>query len=72
VSDSAWNSSLANHTRWWLLALVLAASAAFGQEGQPNDFDNAEPLRPLVRDFAKNTLRDQKDIWTSPFHMTRP
>jgi membrane-associated phospholipid phosphatase len=57
------------------LALVLAAiSAASGQEPRDagvRDFENTEALRPLASGFAKNFLLDQKEIWTSPFHMTR-
>src|SRR5216683_442919 len=30
-----------------------------------------EPLKPLGKKFAKNFLLDQKEIWTSPFHMKR-
>ena len=30
-----------------------------------------EPLRPLGKKFAWNFLLDQRDIWTSPFHMKR-
>ena len=30
-----------------------------------------EPLKPLGKKFVKNILLDQKDIWTSPFHMKR-
>jgi membrane-associated phospholipid phosphatase len=49
-----------------LLAPVLVAiSAAYGQE--PGD----EALKPLATGFAKNILLDQKEIWTSPFRMTR-
>ena len=31
----------------------------------------SEPLKPLGRKFVKNLLLDQKEIWTSPFHMKR-
>jgi hypothetical protein len=31
----------------------------------------AESLKPLGKKFVKNFLLDQKDIWTSPFHMKR-
>jgi hypothetical protein len=30
-----------------------------------------EPLKPLGKKIFKNILLDQKDIWTSPFHMKR-
>jgi membrane-associated phospholipid phosphatase len=66
VSDSTWSSKLVKQSRWLLLAPVLAAIfAAYGQE--PSD----EALKPLATGFAKNILLDQKEIWTSPFHMTR-
>src|SRR5664280_1177184 len=66
MSDSAWSSKLARPSRWLLLAPVLAAiSAASGQE--PPD----EALKPLATRFARNIFKDQKAIWTSPFHMTR-
>jgi membrane-associated phospholipid phosphatase len=31
----------------------------------------AEPLKPLGKKFVKNIWLDQKEIWTSPFHMKR-
>ena len=33
--------------------------------------DDTESLKPLVFKLSKNILMDQKDIWTSPFHMNR-
>ncbi|PYT29244.1 MAG: hypothetical protein DMG58_16655 [Acidobacteria bacterium] len=62
------------------LALGLAAQA----QTSPNDSSDSltarkearystetEPLKPLGKKFVKNLLLDQKDIWTSPFHMKR-
>jgi membrane-associated phospholipid phosphatase len=33
--------------------------------------DETESLKPLATKLARNILMDQKDIWTSPFHMNR-
>src|SRR5678815_129109 len=33
--------------------------------------EETEPAKPLLRKFAINVWMDQKDIWTSPFHMNR-
>jgi len=33
--------------------------------------DETESLKPLTTKLARNILMDQKDIWTSPFHMNR-
>jgi membrane-associated phospholipid phosphatase len=75
MSDSTWSSRLARRSRWLLLAPVLVAiSAASGQEPRDagvQDSENTEAVRPLARGFVKNIFRDQKEIWTSPFHMTR-
>ena len=47
---------------WSLLACVLVAvPSAFAQDPPPES----------ARDFAKDILHDQKQIWTSPFRMTR-
>jgi membrane-associated phospholipid phosphatase len=32
---------------------------------------DTEPLKPLGKKFVKNLWLDQKDMWTSPFHMKR-
>jgi membrane-associated phospholipid phosphatase len=75
MSDSIWSSRLAKQARWLLLAPVLAAvSAASGQEPRNawlQDYEDTGALRPLAKGLAKNLLLDQKEIWTSPFHMTR-
>jgi membrane-associated phospholipid phosphatase len=33
--------------------------------------DDTESFKPLVTKLTRNILMDQKDIWTSPFHMNR-
>jgi membrane-associated phospholipid phosphatase len=33
--------------------------------------EETERAKPLMRKFVVNVLMDQKDIWTSPFHMNR-
>jgi PAP2 superfamily len=33
--------------------------------------EDTESLKPLATKLARNILMDQKDIWTSPFHMNR-
>ena len=57
-----------------LVCLLLAASAAFpwgaGAAGGDRT-EEAESLRPLVKRLARNIGQDQKQIWTSPFHITR-
>jgi membrane-associated phospholipid phosphatase len=68
-----------------LLACFLASNfAAWAQTGAPDASSSlltsreeacysseTEPLKPLGKKFVKNFLLDQKDIWTSPFHMKR-
>jgi membrane-associated phospholipid phosphatase len=75
MSDSTWIWSFVRQARWLLLAPALVVvSAASGQEpadaGAQAAEKAAEPA-PLAKEFAKNVLRDQKALWTSPFHMTR-
>ncbi len=33
--------------------------------------DETESIKPLARKLTRNILMDQKEIWTSPFHMSR-
>jgi len=57
-----------------LVCLLVAASAAFPQgTGAAGDgrTDETESLKPLVERLARNIGQDQKQIWTSPFHITR-
>jgi membrane-associated phospholipid phosphatase len=42
-------------------ALTAREDAAYSTE--------SEPAKPLVKKFVRNVLLDQKEIWTSPFHM---
>jgi membrane-associated phospholipid phosphatase len=75
MSDSTWSSMLGRQARWLLLAPVLVAiSAVSGQEPRDaavQDSEKTEAPGPLAGGFAKSILLDQKEIWTSPFHMTR-
>jgi membrane-associated phospholipid phosphatase len=75
MSHSTCSSRHAKQARWLLLApVLLAVSAASAQEpgyASAQGPEETEALRPFARGFAKNVLRDQKVIWTSPFHMTR-
>ncbi len=50
---------------WWLVCLAMIP-AACAQPGPAANAD-AEPLKGL----PGNVLRDQKAIWTSPFHIKR-
>jgi len=56
-----------------LLAVVL--STAIDAHAQtlpsPSPEPAASPLPSLESEFFKNVLRDQKAIWTSPFHLER-
>ncbi len=67
-----------------LVACHLATGLAAQAQTSPNDASTpltpreearysteTEPLKPLGKKFVKNFLLDQKDIWTSPFHMKR-
>jgi membrane-associated phospholipid phosphatase len=47
-------------TRSWLLVCALAVPALFAQD-----------VHNSVNELAKNIVLDQKQIWTSPFRMTR-
>src|SRR5438477_9811270 len=62
-----------------LLTLLLALNLASVTEAQtslsPREeslySSETEDLKPLGKKFVKNLLLDQKDIWTSPFHVKR-
>jgi membrane-associated phospholipid phosphatase len=67
-----------------LVACCLASGLAAQAQTSPSDASSSltsreeacystetEPLKPLGKKFVKNFLLDQKDIWTSPFHMKR-
>ena len=53
---------------------ILCAFAAHAQDDKRDDiFYASDTERPVVlaKKFVRNTLIDQKEIWTSPFHMRR-
>jgi membrane-associated phospholipid phosphatase len=61
---------------WSLACALLTVPAVFAQdarqamEGAP-PADQTGPPRDSAKDIAKNVVLDQKQIWTSPFRMTR-
>src|SRR6185503_16641841 len=55
-----------------LLFLLATGFVAQAQTpAAPAPTPTAAPTRSLEREFFKNILRDQKAIWTSPFHLAR-
>lgn len=49
-----------------------SAATAPADKRDPNVYlSNVTPKRSFVRKFTTNFFFDQKEIWTSPFHMTR-
>jgi len=72
------------HVAAFLVVCWLASGLASQAQTNPSDASTSltareearystetESLKPLGKKFAKNLLLDQKDIWTSPFHMKR-
>ncbi|HYJ47509.1 MAG TPA: phosphatase PAP2 family protein [Pyrinomonadaceae bacterium] len=60
------------HLASTLLALIFIAAGAFAQTTpapSPSPVPQAQPAPE--RQFFKNILRDQRAIWTSPFHLSR-
>jgi membrane-associated phospholipid phosphatase len=58
---------LSSQVRWWLFACALVTTpAAFAQ-----DTHETEPPGNSAKELAKDIVLDQKQIWTSPFRMTR-
>jgi membrane-associated phospholipid phosphatase len=55
--------------------LVVVLSGGFGVHAQtppaPSPTPIASPTPSLEKEFFKNVLRDQKAIWTAPFHLQR-
>lgn len=64
-------------TQCWLLVFALVAVPAALAQEKPEAQDpspsseNPEPLRVSAKRFTKDIFHDQKQIWTSPFRMTR-
>lgn len=58
-----------------LFVLVFVLATEFVAQAQtpaaPSPTPPVGPRKSLERDFFKNVLRDQKAIWTSPFHLER-
>lgn len=55
-----------------LIILVLFTNhSARSQALQPSPSPTPTPARSLESEFFKNVLRDQKAIWTAPFHADR-
>lgn len=55
-----------------LCAIVFCGVASAGAQTpttSPSPTPQAKPTPTLEREFFKNILRDQKAIWTSPFHL---
>src|ERR1044071_9865529 len=48
----------------FILAVCLSAAAQ-----TPSPTPVASPTPTLEHDFVKNVMRDQKAIWTAPFHL---
>ena len=59
---------------WIVLAALTIPSVAVGQSQSPDCRDrfyypgDTENIGPLTGKLVRNTLLDQKEIWTSPFH----
>jgi membrane-associated phospholipid phosphatase len=69
-------SSLASQVRPWLLACLLVAVPALAHDAQEATerepyTDKTDPLKDSAKELAKNIVLDQKQLWTSPFRMTR-
>ena len=58
---------------FFVLLVVLATEfvAQAQTPAAPSPTPTVSPTRSLEREFFKNILRDQKAIWTSPFHLER-
>lgn len=55
-----------------LLMVMLSAASALGQtDPTPTPSPTTSTQPSLEKEFFKNILRDQKAIWTSPFHLER-
>jgi membrane-associated phospholipid phosphatase len=61
-------------SQYLFVLLVVLATAFVAQAQTPAALaptPTASPTPSLEREFFKNILRDQKAIWTSPFHLER-
>src|SRR5947209_4259351 len=63
------------NVRRWIVVASLAIPFAALAQSQPEDRrdliyypGDTESIRPLTGKLVRNTLLDQKEIWTSPFH----
>jgi len=54
-------------------AAASTANAGDGEDARDRILyaEETERLKPLTTKLARNILMDQKDIWTSPFHISR-
>jgi PAP2 superfamily protein len=68
-------SNRRSHCLFSLTVLAVALLAGFAVQAQTSPQSAptpaASPAPPLEREFFKNILRDQKAIWTAPFHLHR-
>jgi membrane-associated phospholipid phosphatase len=55
---------VSSQVRWLLACLLTTIPAAFAQDAH-------EAIGDTAKELAKNVVLDQKQIWTSPFRMTR-
>ena len=63
------------NVRRWIIAAAIAIPLAARGQSQPEDRrdliyypGDTESIRPLAGKLIRNSLLDQKEIWTSPFH----
>lgn len=56
-----------------VLSLLLMTLGLFGQDARDRVFysNETEQVKPITHKLLQNILLDQKEIWTSPFHMNR-
>jgi len=72
-----WNIRRSSLAVFFLLAASLAPAQetedAVSMDSRDRIFypGDTERLKPLAGKLFANTLLDQKEIWTSPFHMRR-
>jgi len=54
-----------------LTLIIVVFLTGFAVQGQTPVQPSSSPAPSLEREFFKNILRDQKTIWTAPFHLHR-